>query len=190
MPSVSPSQRPKSCLDCGTPITRNATRCGSCAKRFPRESRQYAEVVTDARTVSRFLAKVDKESSDSGCWLWTAYRSADGYGRFGIDHTVRVASNVAYAMFVGPIPDGLYVLHTCDNPPCVNPSHLFLGTLKDNRDDCVRKIRAGRQILTPDMIRAIHEYRSTTGATHRVIAEQFGISPALVCKALAAKVAA
>ena len=80
------------------------------------------------------------------CWEWAGYRNAAGYG------TVRVggrggkpwlAHRLAFTVFVGPIRDGMHVLHKCDNPACVRPSHLFLGTNDDNIADRIRKGRPG-----------------------------------------------
>lgn len=95
----------------------------------------------------RFWQKVDRRGDDE-CWHWTASRDPDGYGRFqyptenGQRH-IR-AHRWAYLMLVGPIGDGLVVCHRCDNPPCVNPAHLFLGTQLDNNADKVAKGRHAR----------------------------------------------
>lgn len=81
---------------------------------------------------------------DSGCWEWQGHRLPKGYGHFrGLTAKNVKAHRFAYELLVGPIPDGLRVLHRCDNPPCVNPVHLFLGTDKDNSDD---KIAKGRYV--------------------------------------------
>jgi hypothetical protein len=86
------------------------------------------------------------EVKENGCWEWTALRSKLGYGRVCLwlgskKHKYTSAHRVAWQLKNGEIPDGLFVCHSCDNPPCMNPSHLFLGTPKDNAQDSVRKGR-------------------------------------------------
>ena len=84
----------------------------------------------------------------SGCWLWKAALDGNGYGQIAVYHQgARPAHRVSYELHKGKIPDGLWVLHRCDVPCCVNPEHLFLGTLKDNWDDCIAKMRSGRPTI-------------------------------------------
>ena len=79
---------------------------------------------------------------ETGCWEWTASLQASGYGQIAAPGGGMLRSHrVSYELFVGPILNGLHVLHECDNPKCVNPEHLFLGTPKDNMKDKVAKGR-------------------------------------------------
>lgn len=80
------------------------------------------------------------------CWEWQGYRTVAGYGHisFGRSNRNQMRSHrVSWQIHYGSIPNGLWVLHKCDNPPCCNPNHLFLGTPKDNFDDMCQKGRQG-----------------------------------------------
>lgn len=77
----------------------------------------------------------------AGCWLWLGGHTRDGYGISGICHGDQLAHRSSWLIHRGVIPAGLWVLHTCDNPGCVNPRHLFLGTTQDNTKDMDRKGR-------------------------------------------------
>jgi len=87
----------------------------------------------------RFWSKVDKSND---CWNWTRSNS-NGYGCFYFGHKRYIASRLAYEITYGKIPDGIDVCHKCDNKACVRPDHLFLGTAKDNMQDCINKGRWG-----------------------------------------------
>jgi hypothetical protein len=80
----------------------------------------------------------------SGCWEWQGTRNEHGYGGVSVEGKWRKAHQVAWELTHGERPPGVGVLHTCDNPPCVNPAHLFLGTQAENVQDMIAKGRAAR----------------------------------------------
>ncbi len=93
--------------------------------------------------IDRFMEKVSPEPN-TGCWLWAASLGGTGYGQISINNFPDRAHRISYQLHVGPIPEGLWVLHRCDEPTCVNPAHLFLGTHQDNVTDRENK-RRGNQ---------------------------------------------
>ena len=134
----------------------------------------------------RIMDKVLEEDGPmpTPCWIWLGGRSGRGYGQMyylGIKTYVhRIMSEIAG----GPIPSGLFALHKCDNPPCCNPSHLFLGTLKDNaidrnnkgRQASHRGILNGRVTITEDQVREIRHLHKIKGLYGVQIAEKLDIS--------------
>jgi len=94
------------------------------------------------RLRARFFRKVQKAEGDQ-CWLWTGYRDRDGYGKLRLGGGERrvLAHRLSYELHKKPIPKGLCVCHSCDNPPCVNPAHLWTGTNDANREDSIAKGR-------------------------------------------------
>ncbi len=131
--------------------------------------------------IVRFMRKVEKDSV-SECWNWTAFRGKDGYGSFGVgprSEGIELAHRWSYAHHVGPIPDGLYVLHHCDNPSCVNPDHLFVGTQADNVHDMWAKgrgpkVRPGK--LSPEHRAEIKSLYSTGLWTLAALGRRYGVS--------------
>lgn len=100
----------------------------------------YEPAASRSRPVAdRFWEKVTK---GDGCWEWQGARIPHGYGNMTVpDHGHDYAHRISWQLHNGEIPAGLWVLHHCDNPPCVRPDHLFLGTAQDNVDDSIRKGR-------------------------------------------------
>lgn len=84
---------------------------------------------------------VVESDNDRGCFGWGGRKSVKGYGKLLVDGREWRAHRLAYHVYVGDIPEGMMVLHRCDNPPCTNPDHLFLGDAKTNMDDCITKGR-------------------------------------------------
>jgi hypothetical protein len=145
----------------------------------------------------RFWSKVDKRPDSSQCWLWTGYIDAGGRGRFNTGSTggkpgkIRSAHRIAYELTYGPIEKGMEVCHHCDNPPCCNPAHLFLGTHMENmidRDTKGRNInyigtQHGMSKLTEDSVREMR-YLRAQGATFQAIARRFGVSKSVAHQAI------
>ena len=133
----------------------------------------------------RFWSKVKKTKT---CWIWTAYKTTNGYGRFGMAAHIgpKAAHRVAWALTHGEIPKGLNVLHKCDNPPCVRPSHLFLGTLKENSQDMKNKLRGTigesnkHAKLTKNDVLEIRESCAKKELKQYQLAEKYNVSTAAI----------
>ncbi len=99
----------------------------------------------------RFWDKVDIQGVED-CWVWTA-GTRNGYGQIGVLGKIPYAHRVGWELVYGPIPNGFCVLHSCDNPPCCNPEHWFLGTHQDNMNDKELKNRHNRPRRKPPLPR-------------------------------------
>ena len=142
----------------------------------------------------RFWPKVDRSGGPDACWPWTAFRLPWGYGQIGegpAGGRHLYAHRVAWELTNGPIPAGLLALHRCDNPPCCNPAHLFLGTNRDNTADMDQKGRRGehhpvgslngRAVLTLEMaaeIRRLHEM----GVPYSQLVRRFGVGKSTISR--------
>lgn len=116
----------------------------------------------------------------TGCTEWLGARNRQGYGRIVRGDNQMAAHRVSYELHKGPIPDGLLIRHTCDNPPCVNPDHLLIGTVRDNSQDSIERGRhahgetAGPTKLNEDQVKEIIQLKGRM--TQREIGELYGIS--------------
>ena len=146
--------------------------------------------LTDDAFQRRFWAKVDRRSH-SECWPWKGCFNSKGYGRMRVRHLYLRAPRLSWIItFDRPIPDNHVVMHRCDNPACVNPSHLAIGTARDNTRDAwlrgrfqgrVERTRGERNYrarLTADDIRAIRN----SGDTSATLAAHYGINRGTVNK--------
>lgn len=144
----------------------------------------------------RFWAKVNKDGPVpkhmphlGKCWVWTGYRQYGGYGkifRSTSNESMMLSSRASWILNRGPVPAELMVLHHCDHPPCVRPSHLFAGTKQDNSDDAKRKGRTamclkrgsdnGRHVLMESEVIEIRRLYSNGGISQLSLAIKFGVS--------------
>lgn len=129
----------------------------------------------------RYWAKVDKRNEDE-CWLWTS-ANTNGYGDFWDGKKNYKATRWGYTHFIGEIPEGMLICHTCDNPPCQNPKHWFLGSVADNNQDKISKnrfkpnlgIKHGMAKLTDNNIREIRQLRKE-GYTLKTISAKYNVT--------------
>lgn len=132
--------------------------------------------------IQRFWGYVKKSEE---CWEWQGHRDKDGYGKMRVGRRQLARSNrIAWMVNFGKIPKDLFVLHRCDNPPCVRPDHLFLGTARDNVIDKITKGRNRPQMgearhnakLTSEMVTQIVKEYCPRVMTQKMLAEKYGVS--------------
>jgi hypothetical protein len=182
--------------------------CAYCGREYApdRANRRFCALTCSSNSLAdrrrrpladRFWEKVSRGGSTDECWGWNGARHLHGYGIIleGGRGSVPIgAHRASWLLHNGPIPDGLWVLHKCDNPPCCNPEHLFLGTVKDNSVDCARKgrVRGGmpkgknrgavnvQAKLTDAAVLAIREEYASGRATYYTLAEQHGVTSSTI----------
>ena len=142
--------------------------------------------------INKFWSRV-KITGLLDCWLWQGTRMPFGYGLTGgLNGVTTTAHRVAWAIVYGTVPEGMFVLHKCDNPPCVNPNHLYAGTQKDNARDAIERGRftyavspcgidhPGAKLTEADVIQ-IRRLAEQGCYSQKSIGGWFGISATMVC---------
>lgn len=145
-----------------------------------------SEVKYSAKDIARFESYLDCRAGLFSCWLWTGGLDKDGYGVTWMNRKSERAHRVAWELANKQnVPNGMKVLHTCDNPTCCQPLHLFLGTDKDNMRDKTTKGRQaqGHKIgvsrLTADQVKTIRE-RYAKGEKQSQIAREYGVTQSAI----------
>lgn len=168
---------PRVCRYCGTTFLAWPSLVRKGAAKFC--SRLCTDEFRKTKYIERFWRNVKKTE---GCWLWRATADKNWYGEIMVHGRKRGAHCVSYELAYGPIPEGLLVRHTCDNPPCVRPDHLEVGTVKDNTRDMIKRGRkpifrgeqAGISKLTEHLVREIRS-RHARGEKQNGLAKAYNV---------------
>jgi hypothetical protein len=142
----------------------------------------------------RLLSRIVIGGTDE-CWPWRGALGTWGYGAFTLGGRALNASRATYALLVGEIPAGMVVCHSCDNPACCNPSHLWVGTQADNIHDCNRKGRTRGTFasdthprhaakLTPDLVSEAKRLHYVEGVSQTEIGRRLGVHSSVISRAV------
>lgn len=183
-----PNLMPKRCALCGNEITRASVRTIAkfrMAKFCSRACASHSR--TNLTLEARFWDKVSIPTDPKACWVWVAGKHPSGYGMIGVPggkhkYAHRLSLEFATGQF---IPHGMMVLHSCDNPSCVNPAHLSIGTAAENSADAMSKgrtprgERAGHAKLSDNDVRGIR-WLMSEGSKLSDVARQFKVTPGTI----------
>lgn len=173
---------------------KKAVVCANCGRNFKYKHRNsstkycgpacYHASQKKPMTIDRLFHGTTR--TDSGCLNRPWGSTISGYSSFNVDGKTKLAHRVSYEMHYGPIPDGLVVCHKCDNPFCIEPTHLFVGTHKDNTQDALQKNRlvrgeaAKNSKLTDQDVLTIRARHKAGGITAAALAKEYKVSIALM----------
>jgi hypothetical protein len=150
----------------------------------------------DGNVIEKFWKHVDRSKKADVCWRWTGAMDKGGYGKLLVSGKNYTAHRLSWEIENGQeIPNGFVVMHKCDNPICVNPAHLSIGTTSDNIRDCVKKGRNHKwsspgftgeafhkSTLTEERVIKIREsYNRKSGMTYEKLGEIYGVSMVTIC---------
>lgn len=138
--------------------------------------------------VDRFLSKTTIDHSHPDCIIWTGARNRDGYGSYRFEGSAQLDHRASWKIFFGSISNKMNILHRCDNPPCVNPKHLFLGSQKDNvrdmylkgRGNNVRSSKVRTSKLSNRDIKSIRKSYSAKEYTQQELANHYKVSQTMI----------
>jgi hypothetical protein len=172
--------------------------CEHCGKEFYRNYGRFCSIRCAQRGKwgsfeKRYWSNVQRIDDVDSCWLWLGARSRKNqpYGRISLNKKLLCAHRVSYEFEYGSIPDGLMILHHCDNMQCVRPSHLYAGTAKDNARDMVQRNRQSivqgeahkNAKLTDELVRYCREQKKS-GISYRKLGAMVGFNWATVMDAV------
>lgn len=175
---------PRTCKACGISFLAHAwfVRDGQaqyCSRKCTYEGKRW--------TPEEFWGFIEKTDT---CWIWNGKRDKDGYGEISFLGRAQKAHRIAWKLSIGPIPPKIMVCHHCDNPPCCNPAHLFLGTAKDNTQDMISKNRNAHgkvhpnAVLTEEKVKQARIWYESGEKNMRQIAAELNVSYAAIVPAI------
>ena len=169
----------KPCLNCGNPVkkTTNTT----CSKRCSNLIKWQKKRGDIKEHLKKKIINYSEKCDVSGCWNWKMAKNSRGYAEISHNAKKERANRISYQAFKGEVPSHLFICHTCDNPACVNPDHLYIGTHQNNVDDKLKRNKQprGEEIklakLTEKDILKIRELWEKRYMSQQKIADQFGV---------------
>lgn len=177
---------------CGQKTTialKNHTRTHAVKGEPTKYIKNHVNRISKNEQIALFWSRVSITADDNLCWLWTEKHDKDGYGKTWWNGKTERSHRVAWMYPDYSIPNEMFILHSCDNPICCNPKHLFIGTALDNNRDRERKGR-GNQLkgeqhhmhkLTEDQVRDIRRRYFMSNVSYSQLAHEYGVTPSNIC---------